>query len=98
MSYTSTELHRLLRGNVLRVEFTKQDGSNRVMMATLMDHYLPEYEHSKAQLIGESSSAHMSVWDIEANGWRSFRLESIKSVLVNGVQYKPSRTVLTEAT
>jgi hypothetical protein len=92
---SALQLHTLLLNGVVEVLFTKADGTDRRMLATLNDGYLPEESRGKGQLLGETSAAHMSVWDTEANSWRAFRLETIKSVKIKGIEYSPSRSMLT---
>jgi hypothetical protein len=78
------ELKQQLQGNVATVVFTKADGTERTMRCTLLAEYLPVPEG--AQLLTESVRKEndnvLSVWDIENGGWRSFRLDSIKSIAV----------------
>ncbi len=89
---TPSQLHTILRTGVVQVEFTKVDGTNRVMNCTLSDGWIPE---ATGQLIAETGAAHFSVWDIDAGGWRSFRLESVKSVKVpGGAEYIPTKSTL----
>jgi hypothetical protein len=77
-------LKQQLQGNVATVVFTKADGTERTMRCTLVDEYLPD--PAEPQLLQENTRAEnpnvLSVWDIENGGWRSFRLDSIKSVSV----------------
>jgi hypothetical protein len=79
------ELKQQLQGNVATVVFTKADGTERTMRCTLLAEYLPVPEG--VQLLTESvrneNDNVLSVWDIENGGWRSFRLDSIKSVMVS---------------
>ncbi len=69
-----------LKKNVMRITFTKVNGDERVMLCTLHDSILPE------QLISEIKKKvnpdTLSVWDLDNNGWRSFRLDSIKEMKV----------------
>jgi hypothetical protein len=78
------ELKQQLQGNVATVVFTKADGTERTMNCTLLAEYLPA--PSGPQLLTESTRPEndqvLSVWDIENGGWRSFRLDSIKSLTV----------------
>lgn len=72
------DLIQYLREKVLTITFTKKDGTERVMKCTLMDSYLPETD-----VITESRerpTGLVSVWDVEANGWRSFYVESITDI------------------
>lgn len=72
-------LKETMSSMVVTVEFTKQDGSLRVMHATLDPARLPLVESTK-----ESTRKHnpdvCSVWDVDAAGWRSFRWDRLTSV------------------
>jgi hypothetical protein len=94
MTYTYAELQTLLQNEVVSVTFTKADGTTRVMKCTLLQEHLPVVsldENKKArpenvevpnQENQERNFLHMIVWDIENQGWRSFRIDSIKKVEV----------------
>jgi len=70
----------LLEG-VCEVVFTKVDGTERTMKCTLNDKYIPE--ENKPHGDGwqdDSFREHVqAVYDVEKEGWRSFRLDSVKS-------------------
>jgi len=76
------ELKQILKNGVITVVFTKVDGTERELKCTLNSDFLPE---SNKQLLVEGSTKKendnvLSVWDIDNQGWRSFRLDSIKEV------------------
>ena len=62
-------------GNV-EVLFTKKDGTERKMLCTLIN--IPAEHQPKNEI--EYAENTIRVFDIEKQGWRSFRLDSIKSV------------------
>lgn len=67
-----------LRENVVYVEFTKADGSTRKMNCTLDPKYLPEQKPQDPDKPKKEPNLEIiPVWDIEADGFRSFRLDSI---------------------
>jgi hypothetical protein len=68
-----------LRSNLARVIFTKSDGSTRVMHCTLIKEYLPEQKDVEEYTANINKSA-IPVWDVEHRGWRSFRIDSVKSI------------------
>ena len=71
-----------LHEGVVVVEFTKVNGEYRKMEATLKADMLPEVVREieeKAQPRKKSEDA-MSVWDINAEGWRSFRWDKLQTV------------------
>lgn len=70
-----------LRNGVCTVTFTKVDGSQRVMTCTLQSKYLPEEYQNKAPVLTETVGNSVSVWDINANGWRSFRVDNVIEIV-----------------
>lgn len=80
MKYDYNLLATALKNAVLTVTFNKMDGTERVMRCTLKDTLLPEEYRGKGTLLTEQSPLTMTVWDVDASGWRSFRLENIKTV------------------
>ena len=66
----------ILEQSVVEVTFTKKDGTERVMNCTLLEDYLPETTGA-----GRSAGSDaLAVYDVDADGWRSFRWDSIKAV------------------
>lgn len=78
------ELKEILNNGVVTVVFTKADGTERTMKCTLLPEYMPATIQQPQQLLTENVRVEnpntLSVWDIESNGWRSFRLDSVKSI------------------
>ncbi len=66
----------LLETSPVEVTFIKKDGTERVMNCTLQAEYLPETVGSERKKNNDS----LAVYDLEAEGWRSFRWDSIKEV------------------
>ena len=77
--WTKNELSEMLRNRKLEVSFIKKDGSLRVMNCTLLEKYLPTNDKETTKKENDSV---LSVWDIDNNGWRSFRLDSITEVRI----------------
>ena len=80
---TKPDLKNLLEQNVLTVDFTKLDGDKRVMTCTLREDIKPPAAKTDAmsqKKVREISDAVVSVWDVNAKGWRSFRYDRINSV------------------
>ena len=72
---TREELSLVLKDKIIEVEFTKKDGTNRILQCTLIPSYLPPPSETSS---GRAAcSAVMSVWGIKENAWRSFRLDSV---------------------
>jgi hypothetical protein len=79
------ELKQILENSVTTVVFTKVNGEKREMKCTLLSEYLPKSDVAGKQLITETltkeeNPSTLRVWDVENNGWRSFRMDSINSV------------------
>ena len=66
----------MLEQSVVEITFTKKDGTERVMNCTLLEDYLPETTGT-----GRSAGSDaLAVFDVDADGWRSFRWDSVKAV------------------
>lgn len=81
---TRTELLNLLTENVLEVTFNKLDGDERIMQCTLIADMLPPA--TKTDALSQTKVRNLEektvvVWDINANGWRSFRYDRLKKVV-----------------
>jgi hypothetical protein len=79
------ELKQILEKSVATVVFTKVNGEQRKMKCTLLSEYIPKSDVAGKQLIMETltkeeNPSTLRVWDVENNGWRSFRMDSINSV------------------
>jgi hypothetical protein len=79
------ELKQILENSVTTVVFTKVNGEQREMKCTLLSEYLPKLDVAGKQLLTETltkeeNPSTLRVWDVENNGWRSFRMDSINSV------------------
>lgn len=66
----------LLEERSVEIVFTKKDGSDRTMKCTLMEKFLPETVGSDRPRSDDA----LAVYDLEKEGWRSFRWDSIKEV------------------
>lgn len=75
-NFLKDELHK----GIVLVEFTKKDGTNRVMKCTLNEELIPSEFTPKGVGKAKNDSI-LSVFDVEVNGWRSFGYESIIAVL-----------------
>ena len=80
MKYDYNDLVSRLQNSVLTVTFEKVDGTERVMRCTLISQYLPEEHRNKAPMLTETTPTTISVWDVEASGWRSFRIDNVRNV------------------
>ena len=68
----------LKEGNV-DLEFVKKDGSTRKMIATLKESVVPQYE-KKTDREKKATIETMSVFDVELQEWRSFKLDNLKTI------------------
>ena len=89
---TRNDILESLKAGKVDLEFIKADGTLRKMVATLSDDVIV-YENAPTSSKKQSDFA-LPVWDTEANGWRSFRWDSLK--LVNGVDI-PAGSLLNAA-
>ncbi len=85
---TRDDILKQLREGVITVIFTKVNGDERVMQATLKADLLPAVVE-KVLAEGEPPPAPkkpnpsvLAVYDVNAPGWRSFRWDSLKSFQV----------------
>ena len=77
------DLEKLLEQNVLVVDFNKLNGDKRVMTCTLREDIKPcatKDDPLSQKAVRKTSDAVVSVWDVNAKGWRSFRYERINAV------------------
>ena len=77
------ELRKLLTQDVVTVSFTKKNGDTREMICTTMQEYLPQ----ASSISTPASPEVVTAWDLENNGWRSFRFDSIKSIFTDYFNY-----------
>lgn len=84
MTYKREDIKTVLTGHVASVTFTKVDGTERVMKCTLQESMLPEPVASDAEINRnrKPNEAVQVAWDLEKKGWRSFRIDSVKSIEV----------------
>ena len=77
--FVRSELQTQLQTEVLEVTFTKVNCDKRVMNCTLMEGILPSNttENKTDKKVNEDI---LSVWDVDANGWRSFRMNAVTQV------------------
>ncbi|RLA60640.1 MAG: hypothetical protein DRQ89_12510 [Epsilonproteobacteria bacterium] len=77
MKTRKEEIQEVLRQGECEVIFRKANGDEREMICTLHSDYLPAVDPDAPK--GESNETEdvVTVWDIEAAGWRRFRIDSI---------------------
>ena len=78
---TRNWLRDLLKSEVVTLTFTKKDGTQREMVATLSEARIPKTEKSTESAgTRKYSDEAQPVYDIEAEGWRSFRWDSLSKL------------------
>lgn len=79
MQTTKEKIQAVLRQGECEVVFTKANGDEREMVCTLNSEYLPDFDPDAPK--GESNETEdvVTVWDVEAAGWRRFRIDSLIS-------------------
>ena len=89
LDFTTNEGQQWLKGllhdeNIqdLRITFTKSDGTERVMHATLAEGKIPTEKQPKNAGRHASQEA-QPVFDVELGEWRSFRWDAVKFVEFN---------------
>ncbi len=73
-------VREILRERELTITFTKKDGTERVMRCTLDPNKLPIQENTDIIKNRKINTETMSVFDIDAQGWRSFTKKSVSCV------------------
>lgn len=81
------ELKENLSKCVAKITFNKTDGFLREMYCTLMSDYMPKPAplDESPKIPRKENDNVLAVWDIDNNGWRSFRLDSIVNIEYIGV-------------
>ena len=77
---TRTWLKDVLRDSIVEVAFTKKDGTERKMKCTLKPSLLPVQEEKEQPSTRKVPTDSLAVYDLENNGWRSFRYDSITTI------------------
>jgi len=70
------ELIKLLQEDIYTVTFLKLDGDERVMTCTKSFDIIPEEHKPKTEK--QPKQGTVTVWDVNAKGWRSFRYDRVK--------------------
>jgi hypothetical protein len=75
---TKADLKLLLTKHVLSVNFVKRDGTARKMICTLREDVVKPHV-KKTERFKKPNEDVLSVWDVEKDVFRSFRLDSLIS-------------------
>jgi hypothetical protein len=86
MVMVRSEVIEAIKTSIVDIEFIKKDGAVRLMTCTLREESLPA-QKDMVQVISEKAPNEevLAVFDTHAQGWRSFRWDSLKRV--NGVDF-----------
>jgi hypothetical protein len=81
--FDAVTLREKLKAGVLQVTFTKVNGDLRVMTCTTNPNLIPEAMRpvGKVAASEEASSRTIRVYDLEAEGWRSFVVENVTETI-----------------
>ena len=60
---------------VYKIEFTKKDGSQRLMIGTIDLDLIPKEKHPKG--VGIVNESVQTIFDLENKDWRSYRVDSL---------------------
>jgi len=76
------ELLTILKQGIALVTFTKLNGDERIMTCTKSFDVIPEQHHPRSD---KKTNGTINVWDVNAQGWRSFRYDRVKKVEANEI-------------
>lgn len=77
------ELKKLFRTNVMKVVFTKSNGTERTMICTTDPNKIPPDQMPKGTSPVRPEGTSKSVFDLEKEQWRSFRWDSLKEATID---------------
>ncbi len=82
MSYTYDYMYeKLVKSNECCIRFTKVDGTERLMRATLNEKYLPaesKYDEMESTDSVKFNKSLLTVWDLDKQDWRRFIVDKVK--------------------
>ena len=77
--FNKEDIVKQLHESVCTVTFTKVNGEERVMTCTLKENLLPAQTDVEELIQKKKPNPDvLAVWDTVAEGWRSFRWDSLK--------------------
>lgn len=77
----------MLKQNSITFEFTKADGTTRVLNGTLQSELLPEINKDNTEERKAAPPAVIKLFDVDKQAWRSIKPESIISIIRVGGQF-----------
>tara|TARA_B100000683_G_scaffold269933_1_gene307846 strand:- start:6936 stop:7205 length:270 start_codon:yes stop_codon:yes gene_type:complete len=79
-TYPREEMVEMLKQQVCQVKFIKTNGEERIMQATLKEDIIPPAAQPRDDDNGvQITIGVVKCWDVEKEGWRSFRVDSVLS-------------------
>tara|TARA_Y100000310_G_scaffold84955_1_gene81815 strand:+ start:521 stop:811 length:291 start_codon:yes stop_codon:yes gene_type:complete len=91
MNQTREMMVESLHKGICKVTFEKVDGTNRIMNCTLKPNILAKEsgggfiaEEMKLTEAAKNTNV-IPVWDMDAQGWRSFRIDSVENFETSSV-------------
>lgn len=81
MKMMMNDLRDSLQKGIVTVTFTKKDGSERVMKCTLSENFITQKDLPKGNTRASNAET-IAVYDVDVLGWRSFRIDSVKSITI----------------
>ena len=73
-------LKSILHEEIVKVTFTKKDGTDRVMNCTRKPELVPKVEVTEGKKARTVSEEIIVVYDVDVEGWRSFNINSVKEI------------------
>jgi len=85
IDYNDGKIRKLVKDiltiTTANIVFTKKDGTERVMRCTLNSAMIPADKHPKSDsTVKPRTDAVQAVYDLDADGWRSFSWDSVIEV------------------
>jgi len=77
---TRNNLIGIMKDEVVELTFIKKDGTERVMYCTLKEDLLPVTEVKEETKERKVNEDVLAVYDVDAEGWRSFRWDSLTQI------------------
>lgn len=78
--FNREEVIKMLKEGVCTVKFTKKDGTERVMKATLKDEVVQPLMEGTSHSVRAVNLNQVRCVDVDLNEWRSFNLDSVVSI------------------
>jgi hypothetical protein len=79
-NFIPEDVNKMLAEGIITVTFGKMDGTERTMRCTLNSNYIPLDMMPKTGREKDVKSNTIAVWDMDVEGWRAFRVDSIINI------------------